>query len=81
MYKYFPDSVTNTERPNNHDEIYAFLQMYFSYLYFTQRNAVCSEHMLKLKNDKKSFYYSFMMFFFIINLTRPHTCISVAIVL
>lgn len=26
MYKYFPDSVTNTERPNNHDEIYGFLQ-------------------------------------------------------
>lgn len=27
MYKYFPASVTNTERPNNHDEIYGFLQM------------------------------------------------------
>lgn len=54
MYKYFPDAVTNTERPNNHDEIYGFLWIH---LHFPPLSKEFSLPALPKKSDKSNSLY------------------------
>lgn len=83
VYKYFPDSVINTEKPNNHDEIYDFLQMY---LWFPSHKGIHRRLSMFWKKKKRqdnllcSSIFLFYFFYYSKSHNIPHL-IATALIL